>query len=221
MVRTNMREKILLFATLLLMALACPVSADDPIPEKVSFNFHVRPILSENCFFCHGPDANQRQADLRLDTAMGAEASIETGSPDDSELIARILSDDPDLLMPPPDSGRKISNREKEILKRWVEQGAEYETHWAYVKVERPAVPKVEHESWGRNSIDRFVLAKLEAKGIAPSPRAEARVLVRRLYLDLIGLPPTPEQSKSFVADYKADANGAIESLVGRGAIGL
>ena len=210
----NLRPSSILILSAVLFLFETHAMADEPLPEKVSFNFHVKSILSENCFYCHGPDPNQRQADLRLDTADGAESVIEAGYPDDSELIMRILSDDPDLQMPPPDSGRKITQRQKKILERWIEQGAKYETHWAYVKVKRPEIPKVKNESWARNPIDRFILAKLDSKGIDPSPRAEPQVLVRRLYLDLIGLPPTPEQSQNFLADYKTDADTAMESLV-------
>jgi len=207
-------QAVFLLAMFALFLCQGVVDADDPLPEKVSFNFHVKPILSENCFYCHGPDGNQRQADLRLDTAEGAESAIEPGSPEDSELIERIFSDDPDSLMPPPDSGRSLSEREKQILRKWIEQEAEYETHWAYQKIEKPTVPKVQNESWVRNPIDQFVLAKLESKDIAPSPRAEPQVLVRRLYLDLIGLPPSFEASKKFVAAYESDANAAISSMV-------
>ena len=214
MMMTLRSSSILILSAAVLFSFESSAIADEPLPDKISFNFHVKSILSENCFYCHGPDANQRQADLRLDTAEGAESVVEAGHPDDSELIARLLSDDPDLQMPPPDSGRTISRRQRKILERWIEQGAKYETHWAYLKVQRPETPKVNDELWVRNPIDRFVLAKLESKEIAPSPRAEPRVLVRRFYLDLIGLPPTPEQSQSFVADYNVNADAAIESLV-------
>lgn len=161
-----------------LIVIATPVRADETLPEKVSYNFHVKSILSENCFACHGPDANQRQADFRLDVEGGA----------DAELVDRIFSDDPDLQMPPADSNLSLTAREKEILKRWVEQGAEYETHWAYQGIEKPTVPKVRDQEWARNPIDHFILAKLESNGIEPSPRAQPQVLVRRMYLDLIGL---------------------------------
>ena len=188
-------------------------NADETVPDKVSFNAHVKSILSENCFYCHGPDANDRQADLRLDTADGAESAIESGYPDDSELIARIFSDDPDSLMPPPKSGRVLSKKDKEILRRWIEQGAEYETHWAFERIENPSVPNVQNESWPRNPIDQFVLATLESKEIAPSPRAQPEVLVRRLYFDLIGLPPKPDAIKRFVESYRSDPDAAIDAL--------
>ena len=187
---------------------------DDPLPEFVSFNFHVRPILSENCYYCHGPDPNHRQADLRLDEMEGAQSVIEVGSPEDSELVARILDTDPDSQMPPPESGRVVSERQKQILQRWIEQGAQYETHWAYSRVERPDVPDVGNKAWINNPIDSFILSTLESKGIKPSPRANPGTLVRRLYLDLTGLPPTPQASRRFLAAYESDSKAAVESLV-------
>lgn len=198
----------------LLFLLQANVAAQESPSEKVSFNFQVKSILSENCFYCHGPDPNHRKAGLRLDTAEGSTAAIEAGYPDDSEMIARIFSSDPADQMPPPNSGRSITDREKEILRRWVKQGAQYETHWAYTKIDRPAVPEFKNKAWVRNAIDRFVLAKLESKAIAPSPRAEPQVLVRRLFLDLIGLPPSPKESKEFVEAYERDSEAAIDSLV-------
>ena len=199
----------------MLLIVATPLLADDDIPESISFNFHVRPILSENCYYCHGPDPNHRKAGLRLDTEEGYLDVVEPGSPTDSELIARIFEDeDEDLLMPPADSGRKLSAREKQILKRWVQQGANYEAHWAFRKPIKPAVPKVTNNEWPRNPIDKFILANLERKSVKPSPRAEPLILVRRLYLDLIGLPPTPEQSAAFKEAYIKDSDEAINKLV-------
>ena len=187
---------------------------EEPLPDKISFSFHVRPILSENCFFCHGPDQNHREAGLRLDTERGYLDAVEPGLPNESELIFRIFETDEDIVMPPPHSGRTISNRQKEILKRWIKQGASYENHWAYVAPEKPTVPAVEDKNWPRNPIDYFVLSELERRGITPSPRAEPRTLVRRLFLDLIGLPPHPRQSETFVRDYADDPERAIETVV-------
>ncbi len=203
---------LIAFAVFALASFAS-AEADEPLPEKISFNFHVKSILSENCFYCHGPDPNHREADLRFDTTDGAEDVIEAGFPDDSELIARIFSVEPGEQMPPPESGRSLSDREKKILRKWIEQGGEYEPHWAFVKIERPGIPKVKNEKWVRNPIDRFVLAKLESKSIAPSPRAEPNVLVRRLFLDLIGLPPTPEDSQQFLKAHESDPDRAIGGL--------
>ncbi len=189
-------------------------SDDLAIPETISFNQHVRSILSENCYYCHGPDPNHRKADLRLDTAEGAEYVIDLDNPEDSELMLRIHSEDAEDLMPPPESGRVVSDYEKQILKKWIAQGANYEPHWAFIAPRKTALPETDDRGWGRNEVDRFILARLEKEGIKPSPRAEPSVLVRRLYLDLIGLPPSVEQVESFLASYQGDADMAIEGLV-------
>ncbi len=157
----------------------------------VSFNREVRPILSDNCYQCHGTDANHRKGDRRLDTTEGATADIDgvkaivPGKPDDSELIARILSDDPDVLMPPPKSNKSVTPAEKEILRRWISEGAKYEPHWAFVAPVRPPVPA------GVNAIDHFVESTLKQNGLGFSPREEDGALLRRASLDLTGLPPT------------------------------
>jgi len=179
----------------------------------LDFNRDIRPILSENCFYCHGQDASKRHADLRLDDQTVA---IESGAivPRDaaaSELIARIRSTDPDVVMPPPTSNRIVSEAQKEILERWITQGAQFSPHWAFITPHRPDLPTVEKAAWVRNSIDRFVLAKLESQGLAPSPEADRATLIKRLYSDLTGLPPTPEEIKSFIED--VDPN-AYEHLV-------
>jgi hypothetical protein len=182
-----------------LLAVAPSLAAEEPN----SFNRDIRPILSDNCFYCHGQDANKRQSDLRLDQR---QASLDYGAivPNDAEgslLLERINATDPDMLMPPPDSNRKLSAEEKELLRRWIAEGAAYDEHWAFVAPERPAPPAVKNESWIRNTIDRFVLAKLEAEGLAPSPEADRATLIKRLSIDLTGLPPTPEEVDAFVAD--------------------
>ncbi|MBX6311482.1 MAG: PSD1 domain-containing protein [Isosphaeraceae bacterium] len=170
---------------------------------KIEFNRDIRPILSENCYHCHGPDKNHREADLRLDDrevalAMGA---IVPGKPEESELVARILSDDPFERMPPPKSAKTLSAAQKELLQRWIAEGAEYQAHWAYITPRRPDLPAVTHREWVRNPIDAFILAALEAKKLAPSPEADKRTLLRRLSLDLTGLPPSPEEVQAFVED--------------------
>ncbi|MEM8735995.1 MAG: PSD1 and planctomycete cytochrome C domain-containing protein, partial [Planctomycetota bacterium] len=144
----------------------------------------------------------------------GYEAVVDSESPEDSELLARVFETDPDVQMPPPESGRKLSERDRAILKRWIEQGAEYERHWAFENPVRPEIPEVRRDDWARNPIDHFILAKLEARKIAPSPRAAPATLVRRLYLDLIGLPPTPEQSIAFLKQYEESPENAIEKTV-------
>lgn len=183
--------------------------------DAPSFNQEIRPILSDRCFACHGPDADSRQGDLRLDTSDGALASaIVPGDSAASELFIRITSDDPDLRMPPADSKKPaLSDDEIEAFRRWIDSGAEYERHWAYVAPQRPSVPAVERADWVKNPIDNFVLAKLEAQGIAPSPEADRATLVRRIYFDLTGLPPATAQVDEFLADKRPDA---FEELVDR-----
>ncbi|HUG20333.1 MAG TPA: PSD1 and planctomycete cytochrome C domain-containing protein, partial [Planctomycetaceae bacterium] len=162
---------------------------------------------------CHGPDSAARQADLRLDVRENALALLRPDDFEQSEVLARIRSTDPDLRMPPPDSHKKLSPQEIEKLQRWIEQGAEYEAHWALIPPERPTLPKVSNFDWPRNEIDRFVLARLERAGLAPSPEASKETLIRRVSLDLTGLPPTPEEVDEFLADCSP---GAYETLVDR-----
>jgi len=170
--------------------------------DGVLFNRDVRPVLSENCLYCHGPDANHRQADLRLDLR---EAAIEMqaivpGDPDASELIRRIESDDPDEQMPPADSHKSLTPQQVELLRRWVQEGAEYQKHWAYEPPVRPAVTAA------GVAIDELVRRRLAQEGLQPSPQADRRTLIRRLSFDLTGLPPTPAEVDAFVADAAPDA---------------
>ena len=187
-----------------IVVLACAALGAAPVGNlKVEYNRDVRPILSENCFFCHGPDKNQRKAKLRLDVrdeAIAKEAFV-PGKPEESELVKRILTTDEDDVMPPPDSHKHLTDAQKDILKRWIAQGAEYQPHWAYVTPTRPELPAVKNKKWVRNPVDTFILQNLEAKRIKPSPEADRRTLLRRLSLDLIGLPPTPEEMVAFIAD--------------------
>jgi hypothetical protein len=181
--------------------------------SRLDYGRDVRRILSDNCFKCHGPDLKQLQAGLRLDTREGATSKLESGKRaitpgkwSESEIIARLTTDDPDRKMPPPSSGKKVSAEQIETLKRWIEEGAEYKPHWAFVTPVRPELPKVSDESWVRNPIDRFVLAKLERVGLKPSPPADKVTLIRRLTFDLTGLPPTPAEVDAFVADNSPEA---------------
>jgi hypothetical protein len=176
--------------------------------NRVDFTRDVRPILSDKCFHCHGPDPESRQADLRLDIwdstddAMGAVEMIIAGEPHESELIARIAAEDDDLRMPPVDSGKTLEPEQIEILKKWIAQGAEYRPHWAFVPPERPDVPrKADGDTWVRNPIDAFLLARLDSAKLKHSPRAEPLELLRRLSLDLVGLPPTLEEQDRFRAN--------------------
>src|SRR5262245_50171373 len=190
-----------------------PRVALSKLPDRPRYDRDIRPILSDHCFTCHGPDANKRRKDLRLDvreSATGDRADgpvIVPGKPEAGHLWGRVTSKDPDEVMPPPDSGKRaLSADEKELIRRWIAAGAEYEPHWAFVAPTRPAPPAVKDAAWARNDIDRFVLARLEAQGIAPSPEADRPTLLRRLFLDLTGLPPTPEELDEFQADQRPDA---------------
>ena len=178
----------------------------------VDYDKDVRPILSENCFKCHGFDEKQRMAGLRLDTLEGArqklasgKQAIAAGNLSRSELIARI-TDHGALMMPPASSGKTLTKAQIETLKRWVASGAEYSAHWAFVAPKRPALPPVKQTSWVRSPIDRFVLARLEARGMRPSPEADKMQLLRRVTLDLTGLPPTIQEQTAFALDHSASA---------------
>lgn len=183
--------------------------------QQVDFNRDIRPILSEHCFACHGQDAKTREADLRLDLRAAAieSGAIVPGRPEASELIARIDAEDPDEVMPPPQTGRPLSDAQRDLLRRWIAAGAEYAPHWAFVAPVRPQVPELAADTWSRNPIDRFVLKKLRDAGRLPSPEADKRTLIKRLHADLIGLPPTPAEIREFVEDDRPDA---YERLVDR-----
>ncbi len=185
--------------------------------DTLDFNRDIRPILAENCFYCHGQDPNKREAELRLDVrdaAIKSEAFV-PGDAAKSTLIERINSTDADTQMPPPNSNRRLSSEQKKMLERWINDGAEYQTHWAFVTPQRPELPAVDDKSWIRNSIDQFVLANLQSQKppLKPAPAADRATLIRRLSIDLIGLPPTPEEVAAFVADKDEKA---YEKLVDR-----
>lgn len=203
-----------------LVALA-PLSsrADEPLPDHIEFNRHIRPILSDKCFLCHGPDRNMRKAGLRLDRRDEAMSNREgrhaivAGDMNASEMIRRIVTEVPEDKMPPADSNRHVSPRELELLKRWIAQGAEYEPHWSYIKPKLAPVPALTRADWVRNPIDGYILADLEKAGLKPAPEASRETLVRRLYFDLLGLPPSPADVSAFLLDNSPDA---YESLVER-----
>jgi hypothetical protein len=183
------------------------VQADAPkVPSPVRFDRDVLPILSENCFLCHGPDEKARKAKLRLDTQTGASAVLVPGKAGQSELIRRINSEPDDGLMPPPKSNRRLTSAQKEVLRRWIDEGAAWGKHWAYETPQRPPLPTVKNAAWVRNPIDRFVLARLEKEGLAPAPEAAKETLIRRVTLDLTGLPPALEEIDAFLADRSPDA---------------
>ena len=183
--------------------------------RALDFNRDVRPILSDKCFFCHGFDAHERKADLRLDTAEGAAETLAAEDGQQSEFLYRILSDDEDDLMPPPESHKTLSPKESKILQQWVAEGAHYDAPWAYVppvKTEQP--PAVQNTTWPANRVDHHILARLEAEGLKPSPDADPVTLVRRLHFDLIGLPPEPAVVEAFVVAFTQDSNTAVGDLV-------
>ena len=186
--------------------LLCLLIALPALADKLQYNRDVRPILSDNCFRCHGPDKAIRKAKLRLDqreVALEREAFV-PGKPDESELVKRIFSQDPEESMPPPDSHKHLNSAQKELLKRWIAEGAEYQPHWAYIKPTRPPLPEVKNKNWVRTPIDAFILKELEARNIQPSPQADKATLARRLSLDLIGLPPRPNATAVSVEDLLA-----------------
>jgi hypothetical protein len=194
--------------------------ATEAAEPEIGFNRDVRPILARHCFKCHGPDDRSRKARLRLDrredalkAAVSGMCAIVPGRPDDSELVSRILAEDEGQQMPPPQAKLPLSNHDQQVLQRWIAEGAKYEEHWAFRRPNRPDLPVVKDRDWPRNAIDAYVLARLEAEGLRPSPEADRVALIRRASLDLIGLPPTPEEVEAFVQDRSPDA---FERLVDR-----
>ena len=181
----------------------------------VDFNFDVKPILSDKCYTCHGPDDKARKANLRLDTENGFYKALEDNPNHfvidknnlaESEILKRINSKNSVYKMPPPESNLDLSEREKEILKKWVLQGGKWDKHWAYIKPELPIVPEVKNISWTTNEIDYFILRKLESKGMSPSKIEEKEILLRRVYFDIIGLPPSVSDIDNFISDKSPNA---------------
>ena len=189
--------------------------AENPAP--VQFSRDILPILSENCFQCHGPDEKARKAHLRLDVPQNLKARakndlaiVAAGKSAESELIARIMSTDPGEIMPPPKSNRKLTAEQKELLRRWVDQGAVWGKHWAYETPVRPNLPTVRNITWPRNTLDYFILSRLEKEGLSPSDAASRETLLRRVTLDLTGLPPTLGEVQAFLADRSPNAYEAV-----------
>jgi hypothetical protein len=207
-----MRRLFALVPTVILLGLFAIVPLCRAEPTDVQFNRDIRPILSDTCFACHGPDANKREGDLRLDlesealSDRGGSPVIVPGEPDRSELLRRVFSTDPDEVMPPADSSKSLSPRQKELLRAWIAQGAQWQKHWSLIPPQRPALPDVAGTDWAQNAIDRFILRGLEQQQQRPSPDADKRTLMRRLYFDVIGLPPTPEQVDAFLTDESPQA---------------
>ncbi len=209
-----------IFRILACLAIFVLTSAGALAEDSVDFNRDVRPILSGKCFACHGPDAETVEGDLRLDLPEnalsdrdGAGEAILPGEPDDSLLIERIESADEDEVMPPPEFRKPLSAEEKETLRRWIAQGAQYDKHWAFLKPLQSDPPAVENTDWAKSEIDHFVLAAMEKRGIRPSPRASRETLIRRVSLDMRGLPPTLEELNEYLTD---QSPGAYERMVDR-----
>ncbi len=194
------------------------------MPDQVSYNFDIRPILSDKCLACHGPDANKREAGLRLDMAESAYKALKEhptahalvpGKPELSEVFLRITSRDTSVMMPPPTSNLKLSAREIKLIEKWIKQGATYEKHWAFVPPKKPALPEVKKTDWPKNEIDYFILQKQEQKGVTPNEEADKERLLKRLSLDLTGLPPSLQLMDSFLADKSTNAyEKAIDQLL-------
>ena len=212
----------LLFPLALAFSIGLPAAAVAAGQDsaRIDFNKVIRPIFSENCYKCHGPDDGERKARLRFDIrnealkpAKSGKIAIVPGAPDKSELIARITASDPDDRMPPVKTGKTLSPAQIESLRQWISQGAAFATHWAYVKPVRPPVAAVHNQRWARNPVDQFILARLEKENLRPTPEADRRTLIRRVSLDLTGLPPTLDEIREYLADKKP---GAYERLVDR-----
>ncbi len=203
----------------LALVLSAAIASAAP-PKHVNYSRDIRPILSNTCYKCHGPDEKQRKAGLRLDTKDGAYAKLESGevavvpgASTKSAIIQRLTAHDPDVRMPPADSGKTVTPEQIDLIKRWIDQGGEFHGHWAFLQPQHSPAPPVQHPELARNPIDRFILARLDEEGLAPSPPADKPALIRRVSLDLTGLPPTLAEVDRFVADNSPDA---YDKLVNR-----
>lgn len=197
-----------------------PPALAQKLPKVPDFNYHVKPILSDKCFACHGPDEQKAEAGLQLHEQEKAIAHLTSGKfaivpgrLNESELYHRIIASDPEVQMPPPESNLALSEYEKAVLIRWIEQGAEYKQHWSFIPPKATELPKVQQDDWIINPIDRYILARLEKTGLSPAPQADKTTLIRRLSFDLTGLPPSPEEIDDFLAD---ESDNAYEKLVDR-----
>ncbi|HSI76388.1 MAG TPA: DUF1549 domain-containing protein, partial [Lunatimonas sp.] len=223
-VRRGIAIYLLLGLGLWLLFTACEKSnirvEEGNLPDQVSYNLHIRPILSDNCFACHGPDANKREAGLRLDIEKEAFKTLQDnpqahtivpGNIKRSEVYTRIVSNDPSEQMPPPESNLALSNHQIRLIEKWIKQGAAYEPHWAFIPPQSPEIPKVKFNSWVRNDIDYFILKEQENRSLDPNKEADKETLLRRLSLDLTGLPPSLDLMERFMGD---NSSVAYESLV-------
>src|SRR6266568_3338638 len=211
------RKQFLLFPQVWLAVSLAPALA---ATNHIQFNRDIRPILSENCYACHGPDQNKRKAGLRLDIRTNAVSELKSGNfaivpgkPTESKLVERITNKDEDERMPPIKTGKHLTPAQIETLHRWIEQGAEYKQHWAFIPPEWPELPQVGNKRWPRNPVDYFILSRLDQNHLAPEPEADKPTLIRRVTFDLTGLPPTVAEVDAFLADNRP---GAYERLVDR-----
>ncbi len=211
---------LVVLATVLYALQACNFNSEtakssEHVPDKISYNFDIRPILSDKCFSCHGPDGNKRESGLRLDIEENAFAALKenpgahalvAGKPNLSEAFLRISTKDTVLMMPPPSSNLKLTSHEIKLIEKWIKQGAKYETHWSFLQPKKAKLPEPEDPEWVKNEIDYFILSKMEQKGLSPNPEANKEFLLKRLSLDLTGLPPGLELMDAFLADNSATA---------------
>ena len=190
------------------------------LPDEVDYNFHIKPILSDKCYTCHGPDANKRKAGFRLDEEASTyselpespgEFPIVAGKPNKSKIYEHIVTDDADKLMPPPDSKLALNSYEKKLIKKWIQQGGKFEKHWAFMVPKKAKIPINKHKDWAQNEIDAFILNMLEDNELMPSPKASVESLIRRLSLDLTGLPPKKEAIEKLTAN---GSEAVIENVI-------
>lgn len=206
-------RQILTFRILFTIALIQLASAAHAGAQEVDFATQIKPLLSDRCFVCHGPDGEQRQGGLRLDLESGAEPVLSRGDPDESELTRRIESNDPDEMMPPPDSNLSLTREEIRTIRQWMSEGANWDAHWSFVAPAKPSLPQPKHAAAVGNQIDNFILARMEQEGLSPAPPTSKEKLIRRVSFDLTGLPPTLEEIDAFLAD---DSPAAYEMIVDR-----
>ncbi|MEY4931567.1 MAG: hypothetical protein RI909_2291, partial [Bacteroidota bacterium] len=207
---------MLVFSVAILFSTGCQKNNSIALnPDSVDYNIHIRPILSDRCFKCHGPDANQRKANLRLDTREGALAALKDnanahaivpGDANQSEVFLRIASMDTAIQMPPPNSNLSLTKNEIDLIKKWIEQGAKYKPHWAFIPPVQTDLPDIDATEWPSNEIDHFILARIEASGFEPNEAADRERLLKRASLDITGLPPSIEMQNRFLADQSENA---------------
>ncbi|MBC7848872.1 MAG: DUF1549 domain-containing protein, partial [Chitinophagaceae bacterium] len=225
MLRHKYSIAVALFVAIILIASCFSKSSPDAsLPDTVSYNFHIRPIFSDKCFKCHGPDAAQRQAGLRLDIPDSAFSPLKetkgafalvAGKPEESEVYKRISSDDSTYQMPTPDSHLgSLSDYEVKLVRKWIKQGAIYEKHWAFIAPKKSTVPEISNRKWVKNEIDHYILSQLERVGLPPNEEADKERLLKRAAFDITGLPPSIEMMDAFLNDQSPNAyEKAVDQL--------